>query len=82
MAHNKPLQESAVGLLALDGVRGPGFWGATGPPNAVKMRSLLILVPEEASLSELPHRQKSCGSEHLSLALTSTPDDLEAGSTS
>lgn len=62
-------------MLALDGVRGPGFRGATGPPHAVKMRSLLILAPEEANPSELPHRQKPCGSEYLSLAPTSTPDD-------
>ena len=44
----------------------------------MKMRVFLIPVSEEASLSELRLRQKSCCSAHLSLALASTPDDPEA----
>ena len=46
------------------------------------MRVFLIPVSEKASLSELPHRQKSCCSAHLSLALASTADDPEAEATS
>lgn len=72
-----PARSQGVGLLVLDGVHGPGFWVLQGP-HAVEMRIFLILVPEEASVSELPPRQKSCCSEHLSPAPTSTPDGLEA----
>ena len=46
------------------------------------MRVFLIPVSEKASLSELPHRQQSCCSAHLSLALASTADDPEAEATS
>ena len=47
----------------------------------MKMRVFLIPGSEKASLSELLHRQKSCCSTHLSLALASTPDDPEAEAT-
>lgn len=60
-----------IGLLALDGICGLGFWGAVGH-QAMKTRFFLILVPGEAKPLGVPREQKTCCSQHLSLAPTST----------
>lgn len=66
-----------IGLLALDGICGLGFWGAVGH-QAMKMRFFLILVPGEAKPLGVPREQKTCCSEHLLWPPHPQPSDLKA----